>query len=247
MNWCLCVGTTATRIGSGSIGSGFRMLFQPRLTLRITRETIPLNRWIVPRPRHYTVGWGTLATGKILLRDVRQAYEIVGECRELWADPREWRRHLLRRVAELTNCRVAFRMDLSDEDGRIGERLLSGEDVGWDSESGRRTLIRGLTASAGSFSPMWNAFASALANRRELTALQPALIEQRRWHASEVYDSCVRPTRIGEGLMSAVRVPRNLRLRPSRGWQEKSIPRLQSNGAWTKIRWTVALLTVALG
>ncbi len=34
-----------------------------------------------------------------------------------------------------------------------------------------------------------------------------ALIDTPRWYASDMYDRYVRPTRIGEGLMSAVRVP----------------------------------------
>jgi DNA-binding CsgD family transcriptional regulator len=119
-----------------------------------------------------------------------------------------WRRHLLRRVAALTHCRIAFCVEIADAGGRIGERLLSGEDVGWDSESERCTLLSGVTAVPLSFSPLWNAFVGAMGNRRELTALQPALIDPRRWHASEMYDRFIRPTGIGEGLMSAVRLER---------------------------------------
>ncbi|HEY7388072.1 MAG TPA: LuxR C-terminal-related transcriptional regulator [Bryobacteraceae bacterium] len=150
-----------------------------------------------------------MAIGQIALPDAHQAFEILGECRELWADPREWRRHLLRRLAELTHCRVAFCLELADEGGRIGDHLLSAEDVGWETGRERRILVEGLTEVPLSFSLLWNAFASALTSRRELTALQPALIDQRRWQASEMYDRYIRPTRIGEGLMSAIRIERS--------------------------------------
>lgn len=145
---------------------------------------------------------------QIALRDVRQTLEIIGECRELWADPREWRRHLLRRLAALTHCRLAFSVEVSGENGRLGEQLLSGEDVGWNSESERRTLLTGITAVPLSFSPMWNAFASRVADRRGFTVLQRDLIDSRRWRQSEMYDRFVRPTGIGEALMSAVRMDR---------------------------------------
>jgi DNA-binding CsgD family transcriptional regulator len=148
-----------------------------------------------------------MASSPITLRDVREAFEIIGECRELWADPRAWRRHLLQRVAALTHCRVAFSTEVCDENGRIGERLMSGEDVGWDSEGERRTVLEGLTDVPLAFSPLWTSFTRAMAKRSELTALQPALIDTRRWYASEMYDRYVRPTRVGEGLMSAVRLP----------------------------------------
>lgn len=148
-----------------------------------------------------------MSASRITLPDAREAFEIVGECRELWADPRGWRRHLLRRLAALTHCRVAFSMEVCGENGGISESLLSGEDVGWDTEAERRTVLEGLTGVPLSFSPMWTSFTRALANRNELTALQPALVDAREWHASEMYDRYVRPTRIGEGLMSAVRVP----------------------------------------
>jgi len=145
---------------------------------------------------------------QLALRDVLQAFEILQECRELWAEPREWRRHLLRRLAALTHCRLAFCIEVSEQSGRIGEQLLFGEDVGWNSDSERNTLLTGLTVVPLSFSPLWNAFVGAAANRRELTALQPALIDSRLWHASEMYDRFIRPTGIGEGLMSAVRLER---------------------------------------
>jgi DNA-binding CsgD family transcriptional regulator len=148
-----------------------------------------------------------MAAGQITLRDARQAFEIVGECRELWADPRAWRRHLLQRVAALTHSRAAFSMELCDENGGIGARVTSAEDVGWDTESERRTVLEGLTDRPLAFSPLWTCFARAMSKRSELTALQPALIDTPQWHASEMYDRYVRPTRIGEGLMSAVRVP----------------------------------------
>lgn len=147
-----------------------------------------------------------MAAGPISLHDLRQVFEIVHECRELWADPQAWEDHLLRRAAEFTHCRVAFRMGIVDEGGRPGDNVLAAADVGWDTLSERQTLLAGIAEKPLSYSPLWNAFIRAMPNATGLTALQSTLIGERAWHASEMYDQHIRPTHVGEALLSAVRL-----------------------------------------
>lgn len=82
---------------------------------------------------------------------------------------------------------------LSVEDARqafvILRRVpLSAEDLGWETDRERRIMVEGFTAVPLSFSPLWSSFVRVLANRPGLTALQPALVDERRWHRSEMYD-----------------------------------------------------------
>jgi hypothetical protein len=45
---------------------------------------------------------------RLRLSEVRSAYRLVGECRELGADASEWRRHLLVGVNRLIDTRVGI-------------------------------------------------------------------------------------------------------------------------------------------
>ena len=110
-------------------------------------EASIISRSPCHRPARPADGCGPahLASARYQGARVLQAFEILQECRELWAEPREWRRHLLRRLAALTHCRLAFCIEVSEQSGRIGEQLLFGEDVGWNSDSERNMLLTGLT------------------------------------------------------------------------------------------------------
>ena len=65
----------------------------PHLRLGLSASN-PLNRWIVAPGLYFrhsapqTSIERAMASSPITLRDVREAFEIIGECCELWADPR---------------------------------------------------------------------------------------------------------------------------------------------------------------
>lgn len=85
--------------------------------------------------------------------------------------------------------------------------MLSAADDGWLDASERRTLVDGLSRRRLSYSPLWQSFAAALSRDEPRTFCQHQLIDDRGWHAPEMYDLYVRPTRIGQGLMSGVWLP----------------------------------------
>ena len=134
-------------------------------------------------------------------------HQIVGECCELWADPAAWQQHLLQRAARLVDCRLGIYYEIKDAPGAVCSRIMSATDTGWSRESERRTLIEGIATKALNYSPLWATFTSDLPSRESKTLRQRAVISDRHWHSSEMYDHHLRPTELGEGILSAVWMP----------------------------------------
>jgi DNA-binding CsgD family transcriptional regulator len=148
---------------------------------------------------------------RITLRDMRTVIDTVYECRDLWADPSGWQAHLMRRACTLAGCRVGLYFEMADHAGVTANRILSADDAGWESAGERHTVIEGLAQRPLRYSPLWAAFADALSVRGRhagtLTARQDRVISAPAWQASEMYDRHVRPTRLGEAMLSAVWLP----------------------------------------
>src|SRR4051794_25453187 len=76
------------------------------------------------------------------LRDLRDAYRLIGECRDLGGDVAAWRRHALLGLRRLVNAQVAVMSDLRD--GGIGRppEPIGVVDLGWASPTARRHFRR---------------------------------------------------------------------------------------------------------
>ncbi len=144
---------------------------------------------------------------QIRFDDARTIFTIVGECRDLWADPAAWQSHLLRRAAAFAGCRIGLCYEVKDSPDERASQMLSAADAGWLDAGERCTLVEGLALQKLSYSPLWAAFADGLDRDAPVTFRQEQLIDNRIWHQSEMYDRYVRPTRIGQGMMSGVWMP----------------------------------------
>ena len=157
-------------------------------------------------------GYSTLDSSiHLTFAEIQAIHAIIGECCELWADPAAWQARLLQRAAKLVDCRVGIYYELEDAPGKVCSKIVSATDTGWSRESERRTLIEGLATRELTYSPLWATFASDLTHREGKTLRQRAVIRNKRWHSSEMYDHHVRPTELGEGILSAVWMPHNSR------------------------------------
>jgi DNA-binding CsgD family transcriptional regulator len=134
-------------------------------------------------------------------------HEIIGECLELWADPAAWQTHLLRRAAKLVDCRLGIYYEIEDVPDEVCSKIVYATDAGWSRESERRTLIEGIATKKLSYSPLWSTFASDLTHAAGKTLRQRAVIRDRPWHKSEMYDHHIRPTELGEAILSAIWMP----------------------------------------
>jgi DNA-binding CsgD family transcriptional regulator len=148
---------------------------------------------------------------RITLRNIRAMTDTVHECRELWADPWAWQAHLLRRAAAFAGCRIGLYFEMADDDGAAANRILAANDCGWESATERHTVVEGLADRPLRYSPLWAAFADKLraSNRTAfgVTAGQDQIIAASQWESSEMYDRHVRPTRLGQVLLSGVWLP----------------------------------------
>lgn len=142
---------------------------------------------------------------------MRAATDTVHECRDLWADPLAWQAHLMRRAAGLAGCRVGLYFEMADHAGKAANRILSANDVGWSTDSERHSVVEGLSQHPLRYSPLWAAFADRLALRGRhagvLVAPQARVIDWSVWASSPMYDRHVRPTRLGQAMLSAAWVP----------------------------------------
>ena len=152
-----------------------------------------------------------LGSQRVTLRDIRAITQTVYECRDLWADPLAWQAHLMRRAASLGGFRIGLYFEMADHGGSAANRILAANDIGWESDGERHTVVEGLSQRPLRYSPLWAAFADVLASRTRtpagLTMHQDRVIAAPTWQASEMYDRHVRPTRLGQATLSAVWLP----------------------------------------
>jgi DNA-binding CsgD family transcriptional regulator len=72
-------------------------------------------------------------TERLKLRDVRAMFRLVGEVRELGADPSRWRPHLVRRISELMRAEVVTSSEVHFRHPRAGDTKVL--DVGWGTDT----------------------------------------------------------------------------------------------------------------
>lgn len=148
---------------------------------------------------------------RITFRDIRLMTDTVHECRDLWVDPPAWKSHLMERVCTLSGCRVGLYFEMGDQGGKSANRIIAAHDAGWESASERQKVVEGLACRPLRYSPLWANFADALPARGRgtgvLTLPQARVIDVKEWQSSEMYDRHIRPTQLGEAMLSAVWLP----------------------------------------
>lgn len=81
------------------------------------------------RSAEATSGGGAIGAGrKLRLSDVRDVFRIIGEVRELGADPAKWRTHMVRRLLERFGAELVVSSEVHAR--RAGARLKV-VDIGW--------------------------------------------------------------------------------------------------------------------
>jgi DNA-binding CsgD family transcriptional regulator len=74
------------------------------------------------------------AQSKLKLRDLRAVFRLVGELRELGADPGKWRPHLVRRLSEMLRAEIVTSSELHFRRLRNGGTKVL--DIGWGTDAG---------------------------------------------------------------------------------------------------------------
>jgi DNA-binding CsgD family transcriptional regulator len=140
------------------------------------------------------------------LRDVALAHQIVGECRELWADPAAWRQHLVEGAGRLTGMTVAHYSEMTLPSPECTPRYRCHVATGFP-ESGDWKVYR---ASLAAYPNIFDFFIGSRRLLRNLALGVPAaglreeLCPDRRWYRSEVYNEFRRPIRADGNVISIV-------------------------------------------
>lgn len=144
-------------------------------------------------------------SARVRSRDLRQAFQLVAECRERGDDALEWNRHLFEGLSRLVGAPIAPAMEFRhDAAGRVVGCPFS-FDSGW-ATAGQRSRWFELYVAQGGFrqAPTYQRF-MALPGRL-VTRNRRELVEDTEWHRSFELNETRIPTGTGDMVCSCVRL-----------------------------------------
>ena len=142
------------------------------------------------------------------LRDVRAAFRLVAEARDLGADPAAWRGHVARELGRRIGATVAMTLDMHDLlPGRI-HRLIAPIDLGWESDHERTLFLDYLKSDLPKVDPSAMAWADRMSRRRYSAATRAEMIDDREWYDSPIVSEGRRSCRIDHPLITCTALGR---------------------------------------
>ncbi len=148
-------------------------------------------------------------TSRLRARDVRVAFQVVYECREQWADPAAWKRHLVAGATRLTGMAVAHFMEfaISTPSGRAA--VLFHADEGWRNASARQAFQAAANAhpNAFQFFPGSEQLLPRLFAGKQVAALRSDICRRDAWYRSAVFNEYHRPAYVDDNALSAIQRP----------------------------------------
>ncbi len=141
---------------------------------------------------------------RLRFKDVRAAYRLLGECRELGADPLAWRRHMLDGLRQLVGARVGLYLHvhgvLSDD-----ERLSVPLDTGFLDPSQRTLWARYQQQNAHRDDPFHRNYYGSFTGRLRTRSLA-SVVEPELWYRSTHYHDYVRACDLDDRITSSLRL-----------------------------------------
>jgi len=141
---------------------------------------------------------------QLRLKDVRAAYRLVGECRELGDDPRAWRLHMLDGLRHLVGAQVALYMQIHDP-GTPGERISVPLDAGFLDPAGRSLWAHYQRERAYRDDPFhlgyFDGFTGSLRTRR-----LESVVDTSQWYRSRHYGDYVGACGLDDRITSSLRL-----------------------------------------
>ena len=140
---------------------------------------------------------------RLRLKDVRAAYRLIGECRELGDDAQAWRRQMLAGLRQLIGARVALCMQLHQV-GTEAERISAPLDSGFLDTAEQALWSEYQREQAYRDDPFhlryYGDFAGVLRTRR-----LEAIVDAREWLRSRHYNDYVRACGLDDRIASSLR------------------------------------------
>lgn len=145
-------------------------------------------------------------TQRLLLRDLRDIYRLLGHCRDLGRDCQAWRTHLLRQLSRLLNAQVGVAVQVVP--GATGALEPVGAiSVGWRSDHGAENWQQFVDEEQPCADPLFEAVLERLQhNARLVTRTRPQLLGDQQWLNSVFYNQYPRLAGLRECLYSYCRL-----------------------------------------
>lgn len=163
---------------------------------------------------------------RLRLSDVRSAYRLIGECRELGHDPQAWRHHMLGSLRQLVGAQVALCMQVHDV-GTETERVSAPLDLGFLDAAERRLWARYLRDRDYRDNPFnvgyFRGFTGLLRTR-----CLASVVDAREWYLSRHYNEYARASGVDDRIVSSLRLSRESPV------QMVSLHRSASDGTYSR-------------
>lgn len=145
------------------------------------------------------------SSDRLRLKDLRAAYRLLAECRELGSDPQAWRLHMLDGLRQLVGARVALTMQLHDI-GTEQERITAPLDAGFLEPAGRALWGRYQREKAHRDDPFHLAYYGDFTGLLRTRCLY-SVVDARQWQSSRHYNEYVRACGLDDRITSSLRLP----------------------------------------
>ncbi len=144
--------------------------------------------------------------GHVRLRDLRDIYRLVGECRDHRLDPAAWRAHMLLGLTDLTGSQVGIggEVFLDTETGTVIVDPPPVE-VGWAGPWARQRFLDYLRDSGPTGDPMLRRVMQV--PRQLVTRSRDQLFDDRDWYRSAHFNDYHRVSEVDQIIQSLYRLP----------------------------------------
>ena len=142
---------------------------------------------------------------QLRLGDIESVFQLIGECRELWADADAWQIHLLQGACRLTGTAVGhYNEQRLAADLRSTEVLDESFCGGWRDAAARDCMFRMYheNVNRAAFFPRCARLAGQALDGGEATALRPHMRPDRDWYRSGFFNEYRRPAFVDGFILS---------------------------------------------
>lgn len=138
--------------------------------------------------------------------DVEAAMRLIGECRELWADPDAWRQHLLKELCGLTGNAIGHYAETAPLRPCRPVQWLVNADCGWRDDGCRAIYMQYAALTADSYNPFpgYDQLLNSIARTGRAAVLRPELCDDRAWYRCSFWADFRRPAYNDGFIMSFI-------------------------------------------
>ncbi len=142
---------------------------------------------------------------RLRLRDLKHIYRLIGECRDVGADPAAWRGHLLEQLCLMLDMQVGMAGESPDPDGFRFDNLQGVIDLGWPGEKERDHYRRFIAEGVIFSDPMIVGMARVPA-REIITCRREEIVSDSAWYRSMHFNDWHRESGLDAGMLSLARL-----------------------------------------